>query len=337
MHAAAREPQPGVALAQQSPADQRRKQHRHLARGRHVAERRELQRVQHHHIAQRRQHRHHQRPSPAAAPGRQRAGRVAQHDRQTEGDAQQIAEVVDQQRRDHHHLDCIAVDHRVAGDAHAGGRAVGDAVLDAQPLRRVAGTRAQLAHQPRPAGDQEHAPGHRRHARDAEGRQRLAQQQHRADRAEQRPGAARDRIDHGQVGGAVAAQQQREVQQVRQRTRQRDAPLQPAPARQHAPRRPDAERRPQHRDHQRRQQHEALIAPGMLGGQVPQRMAEGGSEDEGQGGGGHRGSLGAPHTHVPWIRCGRIQRGRFGRDWQWAERDQRSHPMRTYAAGSADL
>ena len=57
-----------VALAEQAAADQRREQHRDLARRRHVADRRQPHRVQHQHVAERPEHGDDQRRPPLRAP-----------------------------------------------------------------------------------------------------------------------------------------------------------------------------------------------------------------------------------------------------------------------------
>ena len=98
----------------------------------------------------------------------------------------------------------------VERDQRAGQRTVADAAPHAIALRQV----VRLAPQRGSAGDQEHARHHAGHARDAQQRQALAEQQHGAGGAEQRAGAARDRhrlarsIQHDRqvVAGAGAIQ-----------------------------------------------------------------------------------------------------------------------------------
>jgi hypothetical protein len=68
MHAAPDEPERTIPLAEQPPAEQRREQHRHLARRRDVADRREPHRVEHEHVAERPEDGDDERGAPLRAP-----------------------------------------------------------------------------------------------------------------------------------------------------------------------------------------------------------------------------------------------------------------------------
>ena len=123
------------------------------------------------------------------------------------------------------------------------------------------------------------------------GAQPLAQPEQRAERSQQRPGAARHRVDDGQVREPVAAQQGREVEDVDDRARQQHRPLDAAPARQRVPRGPDAERRPDDHEEQRGDQGEARVAAGASW--RPRSRAHAAARRRGRGPG-------------PWPTCGRL-------------------------------
>ena len=147
-----------VGFAEQAATEERREQHRDLARRRDVAERRELHRVEDEHVAERAENGDDERGTPLRAPELDEAAPVAQRRRQQERQAKEVADVVDQDRREQQDLDRVAVDQRVARDQHAGERAPDEPGANARALRGI----MRLGPERRPAGDEEdadHDPG----------------------------------------------------------------------------------------------------------------------------------------------------------------------------------
>ena len=142
----------------------------------------------------------------------------------------------------------------------------------------------QLAQQARPACDQEHTRDHGQ-APAAPSQLRLSPStKTAATETQQRPTAARQRVDHGQVRHRIAMQQTAEVQHMDGRTDRQHRPLHPAPGGHALHAGPGHHRRPDQADQDGAHQYELIAtAAAALGNQVPAGVAEGGGKNQGEG------------------------------------------------------
>jgi hypothetical protein len=132
------------------------------------------------------------------------------------------------------------------------------------------------------ASDQEDTERDRQDTRQAEQAEPLVEQQHGGEGGDQRAGAARDRVHDRQVRLAVTLEQHVEVQQVRDGAGDDEGPLGESPARHRVPAGPQPDRCPDERDQQRTHEHEAVVAAGLLRGDVPQCMQQRGNQHQGE-------------------------------------------------------
>jgi hypothetical protein len=144
--------------------------------------------------------------------------------------------------------------------------------------------------------EREHAGRDQQRAADRERRRTLTEQHHGARGREQRPGAARDRIDDREIAGAVAAQQHLEVDDVdhaaRHDPRQRRRRRAPAGQRHLAERERRVHARGD-RGERERERERAGRGAELLRPQVPARVDRRRREDERERDGGHRRASGA--------------------------------------------
>ena len=235
--------------------------------------------VEHQHIGDGTDQRDQGREAPLRAPQAARSGQVAQHHGSEEEYAHEVAHVVDEDGRHQQHLHAVAVHHGVAGDEGARQQAIPQA--QPQPLARF-GVMAR-AQQAGAARDQEHANHHAGNAQHTQRGNLLPQEDHRHHGRQQRPRAARQRIDHGEVRAAVAAQQGHVVGHVQQAAGQHHQPFVAAPCGHHIAPHPPAQRRPDHHHDDRGEEGEARVAARLLGHDVPAGMDEAGNDDQGKG------------------------------------------------------
>ena len=115
------------------------------------------------------------------------------------------------------------------------------------------------------------------------GGRRLAQQDERADRGQHRPGAARDRIDHREVGDLIAALQAQAVAEMDDGAEHEAAGDGQAPVQVIVDQHPDHPRQIDEAGEQIGGEHEGRAGSGgALGKQIPGGVDEGGEDDEGK-------------------------------------------------------
>ncbi|KAI1694206.1 hypothetical protein Ddc_22274 [Ditylenchus destructor] len=231
---------------------------------------------------------------PLPAQRRHEARSVTQHRRQAHRDAQQVAQVVVEDGRERQHLHRVAVDDAVGGDGRARQRAPGDAQLALAMqlgivLRALGEERGARRHQ-------QDAADHPRQPERAAQAEVLAQQQHGDQRGQQRPAAARDRIHHRHVRGAIAGEQRVEVGQMHDGAGDGRGPGLPAPVGQLVEAEEAHHRQPQQRHADRGHAGEMMIALRLLGGEVPQRVDQRRGDDQGQRGSRHLSGSSALNT-----------------------------------------
>ncbi len=220
--------------------------------------------------------------------------------------AAETGAVVEQQRRQQHGADRIFVPQRVGGNEQT----------RHQPVAHP-GDGGAAAQHVRPAGDGEDAGNDEQRADHCQPRRALAQQQHRADHGEQRPCAARQRVDHGEVAVPVAALEHEKVRQVDGGATEHEEQGEPTQRRAPDDHVDDDDRRPEHHRQQGEKPGEWDTAARTFGQQIPQRVQQRGGQDEQQGKGGQRshhgewqasastGSAGSSTSCQP-VRAGRI-------------------------------
>ena len=195
---------------------------------------------------------------------------------QCEHDKRRAAVVND--RRDTAEVHALLVPQRVRRNETANREAV--AHRDPQvPVRVVKQARA--------VGQKKHRENDHRPAGEREGGGPFAEQRDRAERGEQRSGAARQRVNEGEISRPVAALQQERVAGLQSPAARNPCRVGPRNHRLIENPVSDQHGHVQRADHDSHHPHERQSAAGAFGAKIPRRMQERRDEDEREGEGGH--------------------------------------------------